>query len=187
MSLQFNGRPVRWLGLGAPADIGAGISALSAAASQDAPGNFRGAVVSAMKAAGTAAVTQVGPAIDALSGSDPAVMQLTHRAWELNDRLTRVDSSDVAGPTDVDSARGIVNQMVDAYQQAAKLAASRGAQAPRPGATAPRPGSAPLPVTTAPTDNGSKDNTVTWVAVGVGAFVLVLGGAALAAAATRAR
>src|SRR5271166_4093831 len=96
-SIQRDGRPVRWFGVGAPPDAGAGIATLQAAAAQP------GVTVAQLQAAGNAAVGAVGPALDTLSGSNPDVMKLTQQAWQLNGKL--------ATQADVDTAKALVGQM----------------------------------------------------------------------------
>jgi hypothetical protein len=109
--IQRGGRPVQGFGVGATTDVGAGIAVLQSALAQP------GVTVAGLQTAGNAAVGSVGPAIDALSGSNPDVMKMTQLAWQQNGKLAGVKGSDV------DTAKGIVSQIITLYQQAAKLAA----------------------------------------------------------------
>ena len=133
--------------------------------------------------AGTAVVSTVGPAIDALSGNDPKVMRATQLVWLQNSKLAGVDSRAGIGRADVDTAKGIVNEMIFAYKAASNLAASLAPKAAGPvpasrpgGSTTPpaAPAAAPAP----PADDGG--NTATWIAVAAGVFVLVVGGVIVA-------
>src|SRR5580692_3519993 len=126
-SLRRGGRHVAWFGVGAPDAIGPGIATLQAAVSQNTGGTItnQGGAVAALLAAGTAAVGSVGPAIDALSGSDPTVMGATHLAWVDNDKLSRVNSGSSATQDDVTAAKNLVLDMINQYQVAQRLAAAR--------------------------------------------------------------
>jgi len=212
--LQFNGRRVDWFGVGAPADVvGAGIATLEGKAAQlSGGGGFTPppppAAVAGLKAAGTAAVNTVGPAIDALSGNDPAVMKMTQQVWQLNrDQLAAVDGREGIGQADVDKAKKIVDQMVFSYKQAANLASSLApktaadpgqgtatsrvnipasspgrAPAPRSGGSSSAPAPPPPAASLTPSADDDDSSTWTWVAVGAGILALVVGGAAVAAA-----
>lgn len=234
MGLQFNGRQVPGFGVAAsdPEDggcghlllprfgvgasedaVGAGIAAFQSKAMQlGGGGGFSppppAIAVAGLKAAGTAAVNTVGPAIDALSGNNPDVMKMTQQVWRLNrDQLTAVDGREGIGQAEVNAAKGIVDQMIFAYEQASNLASSLAAKASAdPGqgtatsrvnisqvpslkrAPAPRSsGSSPsTPPATAPAAPPADDTVPvtspwTWVAVGAGVLVLVVGGVAVAA------
>jgi len=211
MNLRFNGRPVAWFGVGEPDVIGSGIAALETSVVQYGRSpNFGGAVTGFQKA-GAVAVNTVGPAIDSLSGGNPAVMKATQSAWQQNARLASVNNSDSAGRADVDTAKGIVDQMIFVYKQAVNLASSLAPKAadgdqgiatsrvnipstptprPRPkGFSSPTPQSAavtappttPPAVPDAPSDSG-------WLvpALIVGGIAVAVGGVALVAA-TRGR
>src|SRR5208337_1329242 len=108
-----------------------GIKALAGAAAQFSTGvtNFGGAV-QALQAAATQAVMTVGPAIDALSGANPGVMNMTHWAWSKNSALSVYNVGPSATQADVDAALAAVRQMVDWYSQAHKLAKSLGYRPP---------------------------------------------------------
>ena len=178
--LQFNGRQVSWFGVGAPDAIGPGIAALQASLTQyGVPGvnRFGDAAVAGLQAAGNVAVGAVGPAIDALSGNSPDVMKLTQQAWQANGKLATVNRSDTAGQADVDAAKAIVTQMIAAYQQATRLAASL---APKIG---PRSGSA---LTAPPASPGASEDSPWWFvpALIVGGAVVIAGGIALVGART---
>ena len=208
MSLQYGGRPVQWFGVGAPDDVvNAGIAAFQGKAMQlvggggfsPPPPNI---AVAGLKAAGTAAVNAVGPAIDALSGNNPDVMRMTQQVWQLNrDRLAAVDGREGIGQADVNMAKGVVDQMIFTYKQAANLASSLAPKtaadgtatsrinvtsgpAPSSWRAPARPGGsmtpplAPPAAPTPPPDDGG--DTATWIAVGVGVFVLVVGGVVVA-------
>ena len=234
MGLQFNGRQVPGFGVAAsdPEDggcghlllprfgvgasedaVGAGIAAFQSKAMQlGGGGGFSppppAIAVAGLKAAGTAAVNTVGPAIDALSGNNPDVMKMTQQVWRLNrDQLTAVDGREGIGQAEVNATKGIVDQMIFAYKQASNLASSLAAKASAdPGqgtatsrvnisqvpslkrAPAPRSsGSSPsTPPATAPAAPPADDTVPvtspwTWVAVGAGVLVLVVGGVAVAA------
>lgn len=211
MNLQYGGRPVSWFGVGAPDDVvNAGIAAFQGKAMQlGGSGGFSppppNIAVAGLKAAGTAAVNTVGPAIDTLSGNDPAVMKLTQQVWQLNrDQLAAVDGREGIGQADVDKAKGIVDQMLFDYKQAANLASSlvpktasdavqvttasrvniASASAPNSRRTPmptprsvtapPVPAVPPAPAPPPPANDGN--NTATWIAVGIGVFALVVGG-----------
>jgi hypothetical protein len=184
MNLRYGGRPVSWFGVGAPDAIGPGIAALQATVAQYSHRITNpGRAVADLQAAGNAAVSAVGPAIDALSGGNPDVMKLTQLAWRQNARLAAASSSGATG-SDVDAVKEIVNQMIASYQEAARLAASSAPRTAAGPATASRPGGsmtpprAPPAAPTPPPDDGS--DTATWIAVGVGVFVLVVGGVVVA-------
>jgi len=183
--LQFNGRPVAWFGVGAPDVIGPGIAALQAAFAQYRSPRITNPnkAVADLQAAGNAAVSVVGPAIDALSGGSPDVMKRTQLVWQKNGELANITG---ATGSDVEMAKGIVHDMIDAYQQAASLAASLASKTvPRGSAPPPRlPGGSP-PASDAPQQGGFLDwfaeNTTTVLLVS--GAVVVVGGVALAAAA----
>lgn len=100
-------------------------------------------VVQAYQAAGNTAVGQIGPAIDALSGSNPNVMKMTQWAWSKNGQL--------AGYTDdVVSARAALQQMLTWYQQAYRLAQSQRTAAPASAPAYSAPVAAPHPLAPAP-------------------------------------
>jgi len=135
--------------------IDTGISALNNAVAQTTGGgpvtNPAGAVAN-LQAAGNVAVTSVGPAIDAMSGSNPGVMNLTHMAWVENAKLAgynngsapqylpgglpNPDAKQNATQADVDSAVASVRQIATLYGQAQRLAQSLGYKPP-PSAKAP--------------------------------------------------
>jgi hypothetical protein len=147
--------------------IDTGISALNNAVAQATGGgpitNPAGAVAN-LQAAGNVAVTSVGPAIDALSGSNPGVMNLTHMAWVENAKLAgynngsapqylpgglpNPDAKQNATQADVDNAVASVRQIATLYGQANTLALSLGYKpsASKPtAARAPTPTFAPMP------------------------------------------
>lgn len=186
-------------GVGASADVGSVIAPLQAAIERyggpgiDAhsrtvtSGGTPGGAVAALQSAGSVAVS-AGSAIDALSNNDPDVMKMTHSVWETNKKLASVNSSSTATQSDVDTAVGIIHQMIDLYQQAPRLAAKTAGSAPSRSASAPRSsGSSPsTPPATAPAAPPADDTVPvtspwTWVAVGAGVLVLVVGGVAVAA------
>jgi hypothetical protein len=146
--LRLNGRPVAWLGVGAPDAVGPGIAALQSAIAQygGAGRANPGDAVAGLQAAGQAAVKTLGPDIDAMSGNSPNVMNSTQLAWQQNSALAALNSGPTGTQSDVDAAKAIVNQMITYYQQAASLAAS------------PTPGVAPaLP----PKTSGSSSKSAT--------------------------
>jgi len=191
--LQFNGRPVRWFGVGDPDDIGPGITNLQATIKQ-----YSGRItnpskaVADLQAAGNMAVSTVGPAIDALSGGNPDVMKRTQAAWTENKRLATVNSSGATG-SDVDAAKTSAQEMIDNYQQAQNLATSLASKTGTAPAT-PSRSSAPAPrLPTAPsTPPASPDvpdggGFLDWLAanktaVAIGGAVVVAGGIAVVAA-----
>jgi hypothetical protein len=182
--LQYNGRRVAGFGVGAFDAIGPGIANLQATVAQYSHRITNPSrAVADLQAAGNAAISAVGPALDALSGGNPDVMRLTQLAWRQNGQLAAVNNSGATG-SDVDAAREIVNQMIASYQSA-KLAAGsvpRSGPVPTPGrsaVTAPPP---PAASSTPSADDDDKSSTWTWVAVGAGVLALVVGGAAIAAA-----
>jgi hypothetical protein len=93
------------------------------------------ASLAALQAAGNAAVSVAGPAIDALSGSSSKVMTMTQWAWQKNAAL--------AAETDLQAAIADAQQMLTWYTQASKLAQSLHAPAAAPAAVTAR---APAPV-----------------------------------------
>jgi hypothetical protein len=121
-----------------------GIKALAATAVQFSTGvtNFGGAV-QALQAAATQAVMNVGPAIDALSGANPGVMNMTHWAWSKNSVLSNFNAGPSATQADVDASVAAVKQIVDWYTQAHKLAKSLSYKPPVAAAPAPSPVYAP--------------------------------------------
>lgn len=177
--LQYNGRRVMGFGVGAPDSIGSGIAALQAALAQVAGADNPREAVSSLRNAGNAAVGSVGPAIDALSGSDPAVMQATHAAWVGNGRLATV------GDSNVSAAQSLVSDVIRQYTEAAKLAASkRPSPGPAPARLAPAasPSAPAADSTPGILDWFADHQTEVWL--GAGAVVVVIGGA-LALAARR--
>ncbi len=92
--------------------------------------NFGGAV-SALQAAGNAAVNSIGPAIDALSGGSSDVMKITQWAWAKNGTLAGETSDDSATQASLTSALSDVSQMLAWYNQANRLAASKVSVAPK--------------------------------------------------------
>lgn len=127
--------------------ISDGISTLQRSIPSGAITNIGGAVAQ-MQAAGNAAVASVGPAIDSLSGGNADVMKITQWAWSKNGELAGINSSESATADDLQAARAAVQQMLDWYGQASRLALSLKPQAP---AAAPAATPAYRPVTTAPT------------------------------------
>jgi hypothetical protein len=114
--------------------IDTGISALNNAVAQATGGGpitNPADTVGNLQAAGNVAVTSVGPAIDALSGSNPGVMNLTHMAWVENGKLSGVNNGASATAADVASAAASVTQIATLYGQAQRLAQ------PPPAAKAP--------------------------------------------------
>lgn len=191
--LQFNGRPVSWFGVGAPDVVGPGIAALVAVAQQYASPRITNPqkAVADLQAAGSEAVRVVGPAIDALSGGHPDVMRLTQLAWQKNGQLAGVNSSGATG-SDVETAKGIVGEMITSYQQAAKLAASIAPKASAGSAQTQKPGGSSAmtpPVPDAPPSGGFLDwLSANKIAVIVsGAAVVVGGGLVVAATVPRRR
>jgi hypothetical protein len=202
--LRLNGRPVTWLGVGAPDAVGSGIATLQNAVAQygGAGRANPGDAVAGLKAAGQAAVKTLGPAIDALSGNSPNVMNSTQLAWQQNSALASLNSGPTGTQSDVDAAKAIVNQMISYYQQAATLAtAVTPGVAPKPLATAVTPGVAPKqlgpssspkgsatpgmsPPDTSPPSSGI--DTTTWIAIGCGVAAIVVGGIIVARSGTRA-
>jgi hypothetical protein len=87
-----------------------------------------GTAVAAMQAAGNHAASSTGPAIDALSGSNPAVMAITQMAWQGNASLAALPADDSASQDTVDAAAsmlgGMLSQYTSAYQQASALGAT---------------------------------------------------------------
>jgi hypothetical protein len=185
MNLQYGGRPVSWFGVSAPADVvSAGIATLRAAVARygGAGINNFGGAVAGLQAAGNAAVSAVGPAIDALSGGDPQVMRATQLAWQQNARLASVNSSNAAVRADVDAAKAVVDQMVTLYEQAARLAASLAPKSARSAVPAALPPAVP--------DASPGGGLLDWLAenktaVLAGGAVVLVGGAVLAAVASR--
>jgi hypothetical protein len=92
-----------------------------------------GAAVQFLQEAGNGAVSQLGPPIDQLSGSNADVMSLTHSAWLANAALAQVNSTN-ATRTDLNNAGGVIQQMIDIYNQAYTKAKSIGYK----GVTAPQ-------------------------------------------------
>lgn len=177
--LRFAGRPVAWLGLGAPDAVGSGIAALQTALAQlGGAGMSPSGSISGLQAAGLAAVQSLGPVIDALSGGNSDVMKLTQAAWQQNGKLAAIVSSDAAPQSAVDSAKAIATQMLQYYQQAAKLAASKAPPGSVPDALPPPTGLLAWLGTLSPTVK---------TAASVGAAVVLVGGAAAAVAASRRR
>lgn len=182
-SIRRGGRPVSGFGVGADA-VGSGIAALQAAIAQYGGASAADPVgaVAGLQTAGNAAVGAVGPAIDALSGSNPDVMKVTQSAWQQNGKLAAVNNSASATQADVNAAKAIAQQMLTSYQQAQRLA--------QPAAKAPATsGSGSGPTTTAsvtPTvsapwslnDSGTT-RALLWIAGGTVASVVVVGGVAL--------
>ncbi len=188
-SLRFRGRPVAWLGVGDPDAVGPGIAALQAAVTQYGGAgitNPSGAVV-AFQAAGNAAVGSVGPAIDARSGNDPTVMGATHLAWVDNGKLANINAGPTAAQSDVDAAKAIVADMVNQYQVAQRLAASKVSAATgstQASASKTTSGTAPkiqMPATiTTPDDTVALMSPWTWAAIGTGVVAVVVGGIIIA-------
>jgi len=173
MNLQYGGRPVAGFGVGAPDVVGSGLAALQATVAQYSHRITNPSkAVADLQAAGLAAVSTVGPAIDALAGGNPEVMKLTQLAWRQNGQLAAVNSSGATG-ADVDAAKEIVNQMIAAYQSA-RLAVG----------SAPRSAPASPSVPDAPPDGGGF---LDWIAAHqtaliVGGVVVAVGSVALAVA-----
>ena len=154
----------------------------------------------------------VGPAIDALSGNDPAVMKLTQQVYQLNSQLAGVDSSEGIGQAEVNAAKGIVDKMIFAYKQASNLASSlapktaadtaqgtatsrvnipapspvRATRGPAPSAA---PSTSPATIPDAPPPNRFLDwiSSVNKVPLVIGGAVVLVGGVALAVAGGRMR
>jgi len=189
MNLQYGGQPVAGFGVGAPDVVGSGLAALQATVAQYSHRITNPSkAVADLQAAGLAAVSTVGPAIEALAGGNPDVMKLTQLAWRQNGQLAAVNSSGATG-ADVDVAKEIVNQMIAAYHQSARLAVG---SAPRSApASASAPGRSLVPsaspsVPDAPPDGGGF---LDWVAAHqtalvVGGVVAAVGSVALAVAAS---
>lgn len=186
MNLQYGGRSVAGFGVGAPDVVGSGLAALQATVAQYSHRITNPSkAVADLQAAGLAAVSTVGPAIDALAGGNPEVMKLTQLAWRQNGQLAAVNSSGATG-ADVDAAKEIVNQMIAAYQSARLAVGSAPRSAP---ASAPVPGrslapSAPPATPDAPPDGGGF---LDWIAAHqtalvVGGVVAAVGSVALVAA-----
>jgi hypothetical protein len=172
--LRFGGRPVSWFGVGAPDAVAPGIASLQAAVAQSSSSANPAGAVAALQAAGNAAVSAVGPAIDALSGGNPDVMKVTQQAWQQNGALASLNGGT---QSDLDAATKIAQQMIAYYQQAAKLAASK-APPTKSGSAANSKSpasSSGLPATT-PDASSSGLDPMTWVAIGCGAAALVVGG-----------
>jgi hypothetical protein len=72
--------------------------------------------VANLQLAGNISVEVTGPAIDAFSGSNPKVMQLTQLAWQKNGEL--------AGATSMDTAKAAFQQITNWYSQAYQMAQS---------------------------------------------------------------
>lgn len=70
--------------------------------------------VANLQLAGNISVEVTGPAIDQFSGSNPAVMNFTQMAWKKNGEL--------AGTSDISTAKTAFQQMMDWYSQAYQLA-----------------------------------------------------------------
>ena len=108
--------------------------------------NFGGAI-QALQSAGSEAVSQLGPAIDALSGGSPDVMQITHWAWNKNSVLASIPISETGSAIDTSEGAGFqhsitpsenltaaaaaAKQMLDWYSQAYRLAQSKHFVAPQ--------------------------------------------------------
>jgi len=182
-SLQRGGFRVTGFGVGAPDAIGPGIAALQAAVTQYTSGTITnpGGAVAALLTAGTAAVGSVGPAIDALSGNDSTVMGATHLAWVDNDKLSRVSSDSTATQDDVTTAKNLVLDMINQYQVAQRLAASKAPKTAGP-ARSSRGASAPSATTPAPPDTIPEPSPWFLPALIAGGAFLVAGGIALVAA-----
>ncbi|HEY6357727.1 MAG TPA: hypothetical protein VIX35_05760, partial [Vicinamibacterales bacterium] len=182
-SLCFGGRPVRWFGLGDDT-INSGIAALQAAITQfGGPGITNpGGAVEGLHEAGNAAVGSLGPAIDALSGGSDDVKKITGWAWTQNSKLSLVPRDSTATQADVDSAKGMVNQMIAWYQQAARLATSKPPTAPPPAtrtqsATPPpaarTPSAAPPPSASPPTPPPDDTAMSPWAIAGIAVGAVV--------------
>ena len=121
--------------------------------------------IQSLQAAANAAVGSLGPAIDQLSGSNPAVMKLTQQAWQKNGQLAVMT-------TDLGAAKSLVQQMISLYSQAVKLAQSP----PASGVSvlAPKSASLILPPkpAAAPLVQSSSDPTVPEVAGAAGGGLL---------------
>ena len=189
--LRLNGRPVTWLGVGAPDAVGSGIATLQNAVAQygGAGRANPGDAVAGLKAAGQAAVKTLGPAIDALSGNSPNVMNSTQLAWQQNSALASLNSGPTGTQSDVDAAKAIVNQMISYYQQAATLATAvtPGVAPKQLGPSSSPKGSATpgmSPPDTSPPSSGI--DTTTWIAIGCGVAAIVVGGIIVARSGTRA-
>jgi hypothetical protein len=98
-------------------DIEAGIAELYGSCTA-AAGASPSLAVPTMQAAGAKAIATLGPALDALSGSDPYVMGLTQQAWKLNETLARIHAGEDSTQGDSDAAYKVVRGMVDLYQRA---------------------------------------------------------------------
>jgi hypothetical protein len=179
-NLQRGGCRVAWLGVGAPDAIGSGIAALQTAVTQFTNGTITnpGGAVAALLAAGTVAVSSVGPAIDELSGNDPTVMGATHLAWVDNDKLSRVNSGSTATQDDVTTAKNLALDMVNQYQVAQRLAMAR---APKAAGSAQVSRRASTPPTTPTLPDDSVSVTSPWLVPAIVAGAAVVGGVALVA------
>ena len=118
--------------------IDTGISVLNNAVRDNSGSTITnpGGAVANLQAAGTVAVTSVGPALDQLSGSDPKTLAVTHMAWVENGKLAGVNNGANATAADVASAAASVTQIATLYGQAQRLAQSLGYKPP-PSAKAP--------------------------------------------------
>ena len=190
MGLSFAGRPVQWFGVDAPDVVAPGIASLQAAVAKYGGAGITnpGGAVAALLDAGTAAVGTVGPAIDALSGNAPDVMGATHLAWVDNDKLSRVNSGPTASQDDVNTAKNLVVDMINQYQVAARLAASKRPSAATGGSAAATSRAAKASDTSAKTQDAPIDlipiaSPWTWIAVG--GAVIVAGGVLVAVARSR--
>jgi hypothetical protein len=180
--------------------ISDGIAGLQGAATQYGGSNINnpGGAIAALQSAGAAAVKVVGPAIDALSGGDPQVAQVTQGVWQKNGFLAGINAGDSATQSDLTSAVSIVQWMASQYAVGSRLAkslkaspaaqvAARNAGAPKvvkaaavkaapTGATtsAVSP-AAPAPTSVVPVPGPFDMKTVAPITGGV--FGLVLGGA----------
>ena len=127
--------------------ISDGIAGLQSALSQyggSGINNFDDALAG-LKAAGTAAVNVVGPAIDIMSGGDPKVKNITLRVWQMNSQLAGLSGGaaqatrEVLGASLADTAAisgeggtqaawamavSIVRNMLSQYNEAYRLAKS---------------------------------------------------------------
>jgi hypothetical protein len=155
-------------------DIPGGIAALTGAIAQASTNSNLGAAVSTLQAAGNAAVGDVGPAIDSLSGNDPNVTSLTQFAWNLNGNLSAVANDSSASSDDVTSASAIVSHMIDLYQQALALAQKpKAAPAAVPASASIVKQVAPVPVPVAPVAAVSTSPSVLGEVATVGSVGLV--------------
>jgi hypothetical protein len=124
------------------------------------------ASLSDLQLAGNISVQVTGPAIDQLSGSNPDVMSLTHQAW--------VKNGDLAGATDLGSARNSFMQMTSLYTQAYQKAQPYHVTSPTPAYHAPAPSPAsPYATPSAPIPQKSPLVALLTTAIGgIGGFVL---------------